>query len=278
MIRYKGHPNPTSLLLKRISIVIFSLYATVGFATGQRGELVIYKGDTLTMLSEPLEIYLSENEPREKLHPTLGNGSSTALWRGYVGLWRIEDGQLRLVDVYAFGDEAQSIKKFIFKNRPGEILADWVTGDLLIGKGKVIRYNHGGNDRSYEQEIVVTVQDGNVKNEVEHKNGVRPDDKRFTRDINKIIEEIYVRIDWKKLPKLSNDTRVFTSLILNNGRLTTDTVIDKQNIEEIYKTEIKRIIAEFPAVQVFYSRGEPLREGYFGAIIFSRQNRRKYGR
>jgi hypothetical protein len=67
-------------------------------------------------------------------------------------------------------------------------------------------------------------------------------------------------------------------LILDNGRLSTDTVIDKENIEEIYEAEVKRVIAEFPAVQVFYSRGEPLREGYYGAIIFSRQNKRKYGR
>lgn len=265
-------------MMRRLSIIILSLWATFSFATGQRGELVIYKGDTLIMLSEPLETYLRDNEPREKLHPILGNGSSTALWRGYVGLWRIENGQLLLIDVYAFGDKAQSIKKFIFKNRQGDILADWFTGELVIGKGKVIRYNHGGYDRSYEQEIVVTVQDGNVKNEIEHKNGVRSDDKRFTRDVNKIIEEIYARIDWKKLPKLSYDKRVFASLILDNGRLATDTVIDKQNIEEIYKTEVKRVIAEFPAVQVFYSRGEPLREGYYGAIIFSRQNKRKYGR
>lgn len=265
-------------MIKHISILIFSLWTTVSFATGQIGELVIYKGDTLTMLSEPLEIYLRENEPREKLHPVLGNGSSTALWRGYVGLWKIDDGRLLLVDIYAFGDKTQSIKKFIFKNQIEAVFADWFTGELVIGKGKVIRYNHSGYDRSYEQEIVVNIRSGMSQNETEYKNGIRADDRRFTRDINKIIEEIHSRINWKNLPKLSNDKRLFASLILHNGRLTSDTLIDKQNISEVYKMEVKRVIAEFPAVQVFYSRGEPLKESYYGSIIFSRENKRRYGR
>ena len=264
--------------MRNVSIFIMSLWATFTFATGQRGELVIYKGDTLTMLAEPLEIYFRNNEPRESLHPVLGNGSSTDLWRGYVGLWRIEDGRLMLVDVYAFGGKTQSIKNFIFMNQKEDVFADWFSGDLSIGKGKMIRYHHNGYDRSFEQEIVVTVRAGNIENEKEYKNGVRPDDKGFTRNIDKIIDEIYARINWQNLPKLSYNKRVFTSLILDNGRLMADTVIDKQNIEEIYKTEIKRVIAGFPAVQVFYSRGEPLREGYSVAIIFSKQNRRKFAR
>jgi hypothetical protein len=150
--------------MQYIFSAIFMLWSTFTFATGQQGELVIYKGDTLTMLSEPLETYLRNHEPREKLHPALGNGSSTALWRGYVGLWRIDDGRLLLVDVYAFGDTTQSIKKFIFKNQKEDVFVDWFSGELIVGKGKVIRYNHGGYDRSYEQEIVVAVLSGNILN------------------------------------------------------------------------------------------------------------------
>jgi hypothetical protein len=264
--------------MRYLLTVIFLLWATIGFATGQRGELVIYKGDTLEMLSEPLEVYLRNNEPRTKFHPSLENGCSTALWRGYVGLWRIDNGRLMLVDVYVCGDKGQSIKQIILKNQPGEIFADWFSGDLFIEKGKVIKYNHSGYDRYYETEFVVNVQGGNVGSEQEYKNGVKPDDKRFTRDINKIIEEIYSKIAWRKLPKLSGEKKVFVSLTLDNGRLLPDTLIDKQDIEEVYKTELKRVISEFPEVQVFYSRGQPLREGYYGAIIFSTQNKRKYGR
>jgi hypothetical protein len=265
--------------MRHIVTLIFALWTTICLATGQGGELVIYKGDTLTMLSEPLEIYLRNNEPRQKFHPSLENGCSTALWKGYVGLWRIQNGKLLLVDIYVCGDRTQSIKGTIFKNQNGEIPADWFTGDLFIEKGKMIRYNHSGYDRYYETEIVATVSEGSIQTEKEYKNGVRPDDKRFSSDINKIVEEIHRRINWDKLPRLSNDKRVFANLKLDNGKLVTvDSIIDKQNIEDVYKMEVKRVISDFPDVQVFYSRGQPLGEGYYGAIIFSRQNKRRYAR
>ncbi|MFN7261712.1 MAG: hypothetical protein ACK5TU_17585 [Cyclobacteriaceae bacterium] len=265
--------------MRHIAILIFTLWTRICLATGQSGELVIYKGDTLTMLSEPLEIYLRNNEPRQRFHPFLENGCSTALWRGYVGLWRIQNGKLLLVDVYVCGDRTQSIKRMIFKNQNGEIPADWFTGDLFIERGKMIKYNHSGYDRYFETEVVANVNEGNIETEKEYKNGVRPDDQRFTSDIKKIVEEIHRRINWDRIPKLSNDKRVFANLILDNGKLVTvDSTIEKQNIESVYKMEVKRIIADFPAVQVFYSRGQPLREGYYGAIIFSRQNKKRYAR
>lgn len=231
------------------------------------------------MLCEPLEIYLQKNEPRDKLHPFLKDGCSTALWRGYVGLWEIDNGRLLLVDIYMCGDKKRSIKDTIFKNQNSKIFADWFSGQLFIEKGKVIKYNHMAYDRYYENEIVAEVKNGVIEREIEYKNGVKPDDKRFSRDIRTIDEEIYKRIDWNKLPKLSNDKRIIAELILDNGKLTTtDSIIDKQRIEDIYKAELKRVIANFPDIQVFYSRGQPLREGYYGPIIFSRQNKRRYAR
>lgn len=265
--------------MKHFTILILILWTTTCLATGQGGELVIYNGETLTMLSEPLEIYLRNNEPRQRFHPSLENGCSTALWRGYVGLWRIQDGKLLLVDVYVCGERTRSIKGTIFKNQDGEIYADWFTGELFIERGKMIKYNHSGYDRYYETEIVVNVSEGNIQTEKEYTNGIRPDDKRFPGDINKIVAEIHRRINWDKLPKLSNDKRVFANLTLDNGKLVTvDSIIDKQNIEDVYKTEVKRVIEDFPDVQVFYARGQPLKEGYYGAIIFSRQNKKRYAR
>ncbi len=265
--------------MKYIKIIILILWTTSCLATGQIGELIIYKGDTLTMLCEPLEVYLRKNEPREKLYPFLRDDCSTALWRGYVGLWELKNGRLVLIDIFACGQKSVSIKNKVFKGQQQEIFADWYTGQLFIERGKVIKYNHMAYDRCYETEIVVDLNGGIVEKETEYMNGVKPDDKRFTRDVDKINEEIYRRIDWNKLPTLSNDKRIFASLTLDNGKLTSeDSVIEKQNIEEVYKIEVKRVIAGFPEIQVFYSRGQPLREGYYGAIIFSRENKRRYAR
>jgi hypothetical protein len=229
------------------------------------------------MLSEPLEVYLKANEPREKFYPLLKDGCSTGLWRGYVGLWEIKNGRLVLVDIFACGNKSTSIKNKIFGKDRTEIFADWFIGQLFIERGKLIKYNHTAYDRFYETEIIVEVKNGIIEKETEYKNGIRPGDNRFSSDIHKIYEEIYKRIDWDKLPTLSNDKRIFAELTLDNGKLTTkDSVLAKQNIERIYKIEIKRVIDGFPEVQVFYSRGKPLTEVYYGAIIFSRKNRRNY--
>lgn len=265
--------------MKYFAVVVFTFWTTACLATGQIGELIIYNGDTLTMLSEPLESYLGNNEPRQRFHPFLENGCSTALWRGYVGLWRIQNGKLLLVDVYICGEKNISIKDLIFKDANTEIYAEWFTGDLFIEKGKMIKYYHSGYHRCYETEFVVSVSKGNIQAEKEYKNGIKTDDKRFPCDISKIIEEIYKRINWDKLPKLSNKKKIFVDLIINNGKIEiTDFIIDKQDIEDIYKMEVKRVITDFPEVQIFYSRGKPLREDYYGTLIFSRQNKKRYKR
>jgi len=235
--------------MKYIKITVFILWTTSCLATGQIGELIIYKGDTLTMLCEPLEVYLRKNEPREKNYPFLRDDCSTALWRGYVGLWELKKGRLVLVDIFACGQKSASIKNKVFKGQEQEIFADWYSGQLFIEKGKVIKYNHMAYDRYYETEIVVEIRRGIVEKEAEYANGVKPDDKRFTRDVYKINEEIYRRINWNKLPGLSNDKRVYASLTLDNGKLTSeDSVIDKQKIAEVYKMEVKRVIAGFPVI------------------------------
>lgn len=261
--------------MKYISTIIFFFWTTICYATGQEGERVIYKGDTLTMLCEPLEIYFQKNEPRQRFHPTLENGCSTALWRGYVGLWRIENNQLFLVDVYACGDKKRSIKDQIFKGQDSEIFADWFTGDLFIQKGKVIKYNHFGYDRYYEMEIVATVNGGIIETEKEFKNGVEPNDNRFSRDPKDIQAEIYKRINWSRLPKLSKDKKLFLTMKFDGEGKISETELNGE-IEKEYEEEIESILKTFPTIQVFYSRGQPIDEGMVIPIFFSNEYRRRY--
>lgn len=264
-------------VMKYISTIIFFLWTTICYATGQEGERVIHKDDTLTMLCEPLEIYLQQNEPRQRFHPSLENGCSTALSRGYVGLWRIENNRLFLVDVYACGDKKQSIRDKIFKEQRSEIFADWFTGDLFIEKGKVIKYNHSGYDRYYEMEVVANVNEGMIENEKEYKNGVAPNDNGFSRDPNDIQAEIYKRINWGRLPKLSKNKKLFLTLKLDGKGKISEARINGE-IETEYKNEIESILNAFPTTQVFYSRGQPISEGWVILIFFNKEYKRRYAR
>lgn len=263
--------------MKYVSTIVLLLWTTISFATGQRGEQVIYKGDTLTMLCEPLEIYFQENDSQQRLHPSIENSCSTALWRGYVGLWKIENNRLFLVDVYACGDRNRSIKNQIFKGQDAEIFAYWFTGDLFIEKGKIIKYSHSGYDRCYEVEIVVKVNRGFIANEKEYKNGVLPNDNRFSRHPNDIQAEIYKRINWNKLPKLSKAKKIFLTLNFDDEGKISESKING-DIKEEFEEEIKSILKTFPTIQVFYSRGQAINEGWVIPILFSKKYRRKYTR
>ena len=261
-----------------IIILIASISSEV-HATGQEGERIIFEGDTLQMMCEPLESYLSQHEPRKKLHIRLDVGCSTALWRGYVGLWEYKNNKLFLVDIYDCGNMSKSILNSIFKDQDNEtpILASWFTGQLFIQKGKLIKYQHTGYERIYEEEIVVDIEKGESTQLRTYDNGVKPNDKGFSRDPNEILNKIYEDINWAAIPKLSKDYELsLTFQVGDNGEF-----INKKidgDLDEIYKNEIDKVVESFPSIQVLYSRGKPAHEGWVMRIVFSRSNKRKYTR
>lgn len=263
--------------MTRTVIIILTFISIQTFATGQQGELIIYEGNTLQMMSEPLETYLRAHEPREKLYPFLKDGCSTGLWRGYVGLWEYKDNGLFLIDIYGCGRKGINVKKEIFRNNEGPISASWFTGQLFIEKGKMIKYIHSGYERIYEQEIVIDIDKGVVKDIKTYDNGVKPNDKGCSRDPKDILEKIYQEINWTNIPKLSKDYKLFVVIkIGNNGELIENEI--KGNLSEAYKNEISKVLESFPPIQVLYSRGQPAHEGWTMVIVFNRQNKRKYWR
>jgi hypothetical protein len=86
---------------------------------------------------------------------------STACWREYIGSWSIRRGKLYLTKLEGrFGIKGQEA-----------IFADWFTGDLYIPQGRMLDYIHMGFDSVYEQEIILTLEQGIVINT----NTVTPD-------------------------------------------------------------------------------------------------------
>ena len=249
----------------------------IGFATGQAGEFIIFNGDTLEMLSEPLESFLTLNEPRENYSHYLKNGCSTGVYRGYVGYWEIKNDKLFLKNVFICGEASKPIKNLLFKDSQGDVLADWFTGELYLQKGKLLKYNHSGYERCYETEIVIRIEKGVVVDINEYKNGVKPSDRNFPLDIEKIRSEIYKQLDWKSIPRFSKKLRVYiTFRITETGKLKYIRAIDK--VDKVYTDQLEKIINEFPEVQIFYSRGIPLVEEWSVPFTFSRKNYRKHAR
>ena len=65
--------------------------------TAQIAEKMFYKGEELSLCDEPLHYFLQAIKKNLKFE-----APSTALWRGYVGTWTIEDGRLYLIKLKGF--------------------------------------------------------------------------------------------------------------------------------------------------------------------------------
>jgi len=117
--------------------------------TAQMPDLIIVGGEELLLLCNPLDHYF-----RITGRPSPFRNGGTALWRGYVATWSIDDGRLWLTDV---PNAAQ-----LFPDRSLPIPATWYTGTLRIGRGDILEYVHMGYGSVHAQEEYLEVQAGRV--------------------------------------------------------------------------------------------------------------------
>jgi hypothetical protein len=261
--------------MNRLFIIVFFCTVTHQlFATGQASERIIYEGDTLELLSVPLEDFLGEYEQRIRKFPSLDGMCSTGLYRNYIGYWKIENSELFLIDVFKCGERNESLLEEIF-NQKSPIKADWYTGKLFIQKGDMIKYFHDGFHRVHEQETIVEIERGNAVGQEHFNNGYRPGDVGFWSDPDSIMTKVHNMINWDELPELSKDFKIYVSLTTGeNDSLS----IVKSFAPELYEMELQRVINEFPQLKKFYSRGEPFGERKVFPVVFSENQRKRFAR
>lgn len=179
------------------------------WATSQAPDRIRIEGQEHTLLGNPLEaLWQGESRflrPDFQERPAFGH--STANWRGYVATFEVADGKLWLVSIKAYlyrgpgiqhegRTDEQALKAFyeearkpeywapvtlegLFpgKAKDGRVLADWFTGELRVGLGKILRYAHMGYGSIYEQELFLTVKRGLVTERrlVDHRGKPLPD-------------------------------------------------------------------------------------------------------
>ena len=120
--------------------------------TAQVHETLILEGERVGMANEL---------PIPEGHPRIGRGEDwdrlpiTACWRNYAGTWEIDDGLLYLRRLRG--------KYRLIGREP--LLADWVTAELRVPRGKVIQAIHGGFATLTEEDILITVEAGRVTGE-----------------------------------------------------------------------------------------------------------------
>lgn len=156
----------------KIFLLLFGLEA---FATSQRPDKLFYKGIEYDLFSNPLEIYFEKNPDKRPRHVYGGVViESTDLWRGYVATFEIKDNklivkdiQIHCVDTAVGSSQDISWESVIIEVFPEqkEIEVDWFTGLLVLPLGNLMNYVHMGYGSTYENYILLEINEGNLKTE-----------------------------------------------------------------------------------------------------------------
>ncbi|MEQ9229545.1 MAG: hypothetical protein RIF46_02610, partial [Cyclobacteriaceae bacterium] len=165
-----------SICVKKKStlFVVIVFFWNASMATPQVGDLLIYRGDTLVLFSNPLEEYIQLNN----LHLDRGCNASSCN-RGYIATWKIQDNKLVLIHIEKCGvltsagvisgleceqEDSELVKFFNTKLDEADFFADWVTDTLTSPNGRILKYVHAGYESLFEHEIHFEISNGLLVN------------------------------------------------------------------------------------------------------------------
>jgi hypothetical protein len=146
-----------------ISMIMMLCIACAAQATFQEEDVLVWDGTTNDMYSTPLEALFSPDNPKPKLF--FEHSLSTACWRGYVGTWKIEGGELLLYALrQGHGTNLISLVK-IDQEWTSPVKAVWFTGTIRIGRGKWVRgmgWRSGDLSPIREVDIFMNIEKGRL--------------------------------------------------------------------------------------------------------------------
>lgn len=178
-------------------ILILLLSVIDASGTAQMPDKLVYNGKTYSIFSNPLESYFE----KEKSRPDhLFGFSCTAVWRGYVATWSIDDGYLYLIKLVegTCGSKPNEIPlSKIFPGKETKIKAEWFTGRLKIPQGKMLSYVHMGYGSVYEKELILNIEKGKLISEEVIDNTAR----KLPSEEEKTIQELQKLKDWEEKTK-----------------------------------------------------------------------------
>lgn len=126
--------------------------------TAQIAERLLYQGQTWSMCTNPLNDYFAFGGVSPEFR-----WDCTALWRGYVGLWEIQNDRLYLLELNgALQDGSAASLASMFPDYPERVFAHWYSGTLRIPQGRLLKYVHMGYGSTYERDLLLEIESGVV--------------------------------------------------------------------------------------------------------------------
>ena len=149
------------------------LFASPALATAQYPDRIVYDEQTYALFTNPLNRYFKDNPERHpsEANDTEGRITSSALWRGYIATFAIENELLVLRDfevLRSTGDPDEFDTEFVseidrfFDTLDSRVL-DWYSGIMVIPRGEMVQYVHMGYASVYESYLLLRVENGRIK-------------------------------------------------------------------------------------------------------------------
>ena len=161
--------------MKKGTIITFvlMLMSLSTYATGQDGDVIYINGARWTLLGQPISrdtvLWRQVRAALPKQRVIMSSN-----WSGMTAFWSIRRDSLCLDSIQylrASTDKrtwpecipAETLHQ-VFRNYSNgtQIVAGWLKGDIRVAKGNLLYYEHTGYERNYEEEQIVSIDNGKV--------------------------------------------------------------------------------------------------------------------
>ena len=261
---------------KLVIAFLLVLMGIQAFGTAQIPDILIYKGDTISLFDCPLNYFPDKG----LIHPKRLFGGSgcfyTACYRNYVATWTIEDNKLYLLSIrnacyptdmqyvnvsYNHGADTLGTEyadlETLFPDRivNGRVPADWVNAKIISPKGKILNYINDGFMSIFEKEVEFTIENGTLIQIQEFDNS-KTRISKYTQDPELLKEFIKNNIDYSNVPQQDKPVRVMVGIFsaTEDGKIDKVKIIGRAN--EVFDKEAERVVKSIPQWDVFYRHGE----------------------
>lgn len=256
-------------------------------ATGQMAEILSINGEYWQLYYCPIETNreLSEKIAKaiEVLPETITEdsiewvkGQSTALWRNYIAEWEIKDNRLFLREIgvpyirevgnrleeHFFTLNEENLKEIFAPYYTAEgICASWFCDTMRAGRGEEILYEHMAFARHNENECLIVVDNGVVKEITRYDNYYKEGIVPF--DVCKALTENF---PWERFPEYEETGFVlqFSDYIIDENGILKDCSVqcirpdkfESMTQKILLIKAVKEILKELKPWPVWYINGE----------------------
>ena len=214
-------------------------------ATGQMAERLSINGEYWQLYYCPIETDMALSEEIAKAIELLPEtitedsiewekGQSTDLWRNYIAEWEIKDNRLFLREIgvpyirvvgnrleeHFFTLNEENLKEIFAPYYTAEgICASWFCDTMRAGRGEEILYEHMAFARHNENECLIVVDNGVVREIAQHNNyhkeGIAPSD---------VCKALTENFPWERFPEYEETRFVlqFSDFIIDENGILKD--------------------------------------------------------